>query len=915
MDRLFKVSLFLLAVLGTTPSSSLFAQGPVSAAQKGTAPTAYKIAIFPFDGTGCVGRNRPADEKFAAQLGALITRNGSMKLAYSYYDSSLNHPPIKNLRRLWKGSKPNLTQVVSAGETHGVDAIVMYWRPTSSPGIPYCEGRMPPFPIEVYVIDVKQRKMHRLKGVEKNISGMAENALSKFLASKPKVAAMAQRGHDQAKNIQQDAASREPRERITFPAGGSVQAIKAAAEAYCGTLNKRSRLIAAPPENPEYVFECYRSTQVVQKTTPPTTLAKAAPAVQQDVVPVDEPKKIVIFPIGDNSKACMDGWTRPTHKQVVSTLRRVIQRDSALKFLYVYRPKSSREERKLWGAAEQPNTELVSQLGRGRGADAVLMAYRFAELNVGNCEKHIPPWPIKLHLVDMQSGRTFSVEGAEAQVTKLTEKVLAQYLKEAPATLAKAAPAVRKDTTTAPYKIAILQASGCFINDGSAGCGPAGETETAQTLAARINQDPALVLAYSYYDKTRNRPPVSKASRLWTGSEVRKKPNLKTVYALAKERNWDGIFMYWGNGDFIGGNYPASHVPVEFYMIDVAQRQIRTYKGMTDTVEKVAEQALSKYLASAKPKVVATAPAPVTRPSPPTRAATPPALTMRAPVATAPGRVTLSAGTSVPVELMESVNSELNQVGDTVALRVTEDFYVDDRLVIQKGAPVEATIGRSEERGAVGKSGSLALHPVKLRTADGQWAALHQYEFKGESKDASGRVAGAIIAFGIWGLLAQGNAATVLHGTRYQVVIAQNIVIDTAAVQPLPTVGRPAFRANAEFKKVSRVKFSKGKRGKDIVLEIALTSDLAKHVLPSTSAIRIVRMGTYVLPQPIYPINVERDDKHHVLKATFDWWSVIKHSSPDEFEDTETPVIVELALPDGRVGAASAGLHANWKLD
>jgi hypothetical protein len=462
-------------------------------------------------------------------------------------------------------------------------------------------------------------------------------------------------------------------------------------------------------------FSAYPATGLPQQagTTPradsPIEVAKAAPAatpspsgaIQKGMVPVGGPKKVAIFPIGDNGSDCMDGWTRPTHKQIVLKLRQLIEHHSSLQFLHVYQSKSRREQRKLWVGSTpgQPNTELVSQLGRGRGTDVALMAWRTDEVNVGMCDKRSPPFLITLYLVDVQSGRTFSVEGGEAQLTELTEKVLAQYLNGLPkvataataptqrgevkrtqtasaaspfegitlrpggsveainaaaeaycaslnkksrliagppnnpdyvfqcyqvtkavsaptpppkTTLAEAAPGAQKGASSTPYKIAILPGSGCFINDGSAGCSTAGEEAGALALAAHINQDPTLVLVYSYYDKTRNKPSVGDTTRFWTGGAVRKKPKLSAVYALAKERNWDGIFMYWGNGAFAGGTYSAQHVPVEFYMIDVAQRQVRMYEGMTDTVEKVAEQALSRFLASAKPKVVATAPAPAT---------------------------------------------------------------------------------------------------------------------------------------------------------------------------------------------------------------------------------------------------------------------------------------------------------------
>ena len=118
--------------------------------------TPYRIAIFPFEGTGCVGQNRPSHEKFAAELGALIAKNGSLKLAYSYYDKDLNQPPIRKPGRLWAGSKPNVARVSSPSKTHRVDAVVMYWRPST--GVGKCINRMPPFPIHVYVQGDSERR-------------------------------------------------------------------------------------------------------------------------------------------------------------------------------------------------------------------------------------------------------------------------------------------------------------------------------------------------------------------------------------------------------------------------------------------------------------------------------------------------------------------------------------------------------------------------------------------------------------------------------------------------------------------------------------------------------------------------------------------------------------------------------------
>ncbi len=66
----------------------------------------------------------------------------------------------------------------------------------------------------------------------------------------------------------------------------------------------------------------------------------------------------------------------------------------------------------------------------------------------------------------------------------------------------------------------------------------------------------------------------------------------------------------------------------------------------------------------------------------------------------------------------------------------------------------------------------------------------------------------------------------------------------------------------------------------------------------------------YILPKPIGAIDVELNDKRKVLKATFDWWSIIKCASPGD----DTPLVVHVTLPDGRVAEARPVLSTNWKL-
>jgi len=158
-------------------------------------------------------------------------------------------------------------------------------------------------------------------------------------------------------------------------------------------------------------------------------------------------------------------------------------------------------------------------------------------------------------------------------------------------------------------------------------------------------------------------------------------------------------------------------------------------------------------------------------------------------------------------------------------------------------------------------------------------------------------------------LFAKGRAAYALRGLEYDATVAQDRTINTEKAELLPSVKEAAFHTSAKFGAVSTVKFSKGKRGKDIVLEVALTPEIASVVRQDPSAVTIVEVLNDVLHEPIHPVAVEVDPADGVLKARFDWWSIIKYSSPER-----TPMIVQLELSDGRLAQAPATLESKWKL-
>ncbi len=209
--------------------------------------------------------------------------------------------------------------------------------------------------------------------------------------------------------------------------GGSVEAINAAAEAYCGSLNKKSRLIAAPPNHPDYVFQCYQPTKAAQ----PTTTAKAAPhgaATNQKSVSAQLRKetgryKVAIFPFGGDTRC--DGWNRPRSSELASNARALIQQNESLTLVTL--PPTLSNPKSLWERGRRPNAQSAYSIGKDSGVDVILTYWRSESLQI-YCSDNAPPYPVDVYLFDVAHQRTYRKTGAEKNLLTMTEQALSEFL-------------------------------------------------------------------------------------------------------------------------------------------------------------------------------------------------------------------------------------------------------------------------------------------------------------------------------------------------------------------------------------------------------------------------------------------------------------------------------------------------------
>lgn len=143
-------------------------------------------------------------------------------------------------------------------------------------------------------------------------------------------------------------------------------------------------------------------------------------------------------------------------------------------------------------------------------------------------------------------------------------------------------------------------------------------------------------------------------------------------------------------------------------------------------------------------------------------AAPPAAPSVAAPqVATAPGgMVTIPAGQSILVRMIDSVDSSKNHVGDIFHASLETDLVVNGGLVARKGTDVYGRLAESKEAGHISGSAELQLELTRM-VIDGRDYPLVSSDYtlqgKGRGKNTAEKVGGGAALGAIIGAIAGGG--------------------------------------------------------------------------------------------------------------------------------------------------------------
>lgn len=134
----------------------------------------------------------------------------------------------------------------------------------------------------------------------------------------------------------------------------------------------------------------------------------------------------------------------------------------------------------------------------------------------------------------------------------------------------------------------------------------------------------------------------------------------------------------------------------------------------------------------------------------------------------------------VRLMVLREVNSRDHQAGHKFVLRVDEDVKVGGATVIPIGAKAWGEVIDARGTGGAGQNGKLNARLLYVE-AQGRQIPLDG-DRKAEGGGSTGQVVGAVVAFGIFGLLAKGNNATLKAGEILNGYTVEDASFDPPAV-------------------------------------------------------------------------------------------------------------------------------------
>ena len=240
---------------------------------------------------------------------------------------------------------------------------------------------------------------------------------------------------------------------------------------------------------------------------------------------------------------------------------------------------------------------------------------------------------------------------------------------------------------------------------------------------------------------------------------------------------------------------PVSPPPVEAHK-PAAVKSVAAKKPIPAPVAASQPAPSVEVAAAAKP---APAPPPVPPPAPEPVAA-------REPEPPAPPppplrKVTIPAGTLIPVRLIETVSSDKSRLGDRFNASLDSELVVDGFVIAEKGARLEGRIAETQAAGRVKGVSAISLELTLLATSDGQRIEINTDTFtkhgdKSKGSDAA-KIGGAAAIGAAIGAIAGGGKGAAIGAGVGGAAGTGGVLGTRGKPSVLPSETRLSFRLNS----------------------------------------------------------------------------------------------------------------------
>lgn len=153
-----------------------------------------------------------------------------------------------------------------------------------------------------------------------------------------------------------------------------------------------------------------------------------------------------------------------------------------------------------------------------------------------------------------------------------------------------------------------------------------------------------------------------------------------------------------------------------------------------------------------------------------------------------PGAIVVPKATMVRLMVLNEVNTRKAKPGDKFVLRVDEAVAIDGKTVIPVGAKAWGEVTRVKENGAVGKAGVIGARLLYVDLGEDRIPLDGEEQSKGGA--GGSRVAMAALAFGVFGLLAEGAQGKLKAGHIFNGYLAEDRLFDPEAGKLIPAAAK-----------------------------------------------------------------------------------------------------------------------------